>query len=59
VLVSIVGDDCNLGELLSLIGQELAARPYEIARMAGGFQYRARLAMVLLFGQRAPDCRPK
>jgi segregation and condensation protein B len=43
VLASIIGDDCNLDELLSLIGQELAGRPYEIARVAGGFQYRTRL----------------
>jgi segregation and condensation protein B len=43
VLASVIGDDCNLDELLSLIGQELGGRPYEIARVAGGFQYRTRL----------------
>jgi segregation and condensation protein B len=43
VLASIIGDDCNLDELLSLIGREIANRPFEIARVAGGFQYRTRL----------------
>jgi segregation and condensation protein B len=42
VLASITGDDCKLDELLALIGQELKARPYEIVRVAGGYQYRTR-----------------
>jgi segregation and condensation protein B len=42
-LASLIGSDCNLDQLLALIGEELAARPYEIATVAGGFQYRTRL----------------
>ena len=42
VLVRVVGRDCALDLLIEDISAELAGRPYEIARVAGGWQFRTR-----------------
>ncbi|MBJ2153550.1 MULTISPECIES: SMC-Scp complex subunit ScpB [Paracoccaceae] len=42
VLVRVVGRDCALDLLIEDISAELAGRPYEIARVAGGWQFRSR-----------------
>ena len=41
-LAGLVGDACPLDDLLADIAAELRARPYEIVRVAGGFQFRTR-----------------
>jgi segregation and condensation protein B len=41
-LTRLVGDACRLDDLLADIGAELRARPYEIVRVAGGWQFRTR-----------------
>lgn len=41
-LARIVGRDCALDLLIEDIAAELAGRPYEIARVAGGWQFRTR-----------------
>lgn len=43
VLTRVVGRDCALDLLIEDISAELAGRPYEIARIAGGWQFRTRL----------------
>jgi segregation and condensation protein B len=43
-LARLVGDACRLDDLLADIATELKARPYEIVRVAGGFQFRTRFA---------------
>jgi chromosome segregation and condensation protein ScpB len=43
VLASLIGDDSNLDDLIAWIGEEIAVRPFEIARVAGGYQYRTRV----------------
>lgn len=42
VLARVVGRDCALDLLIEDISAELAGRPYEIARIAGGWQFRTR-----------------
>lgn len=42
VLARVVGRDCALDLLIADISAELAGRPYEIARLAGGWQFRTR-----------------
>ncbi len=42
VLARVVGRDCALDLLIEDISAELADRPYEIARIAGGWQFRTR-----------------
>lgn len=42
VLARVVGRDCALDLLITDLAAELAARPYEIARVAGGWQLRTR-----------------
>lgn len=42
VLARVVGRDCALDLLIEDISAELAGRPYEIARVAGGWQFRTR-----------------
>lgn len=42
VLARVVGRDCALDLLIEDISVELAARPYEILRMASGWQFRTR-----------------
>lgn len=42
VLARVVGRDCALDLLIEDISAELAARPYEIARISGGWQFRTR-----------------
>jgi len=42
VLTRVVGRDCALDLLIEDISAELAGRPYEIARIAGGWQFRTR-----------------
>ncbi|WP_225025962.1 SMC-Scp complex subunit ScpB [Xinfangfangia pollutisoli] len=42
VLARVVGRDCALDLLIEDISAELASRPYEIARLAGGWQFRTR-----------------
>jgi len=48
-LAALVGSDCNLDALIADIRDELRSRPYELASVAGGFQYRTirRLADVI------------
>jgi segregation and condensation protein B len=41
-LSSLVGDTCQLDDLLADIATELKARPYEIVFVAGGWQFRTR-----------------
>lgn len=42
VLARVVGRDCALDLLIEDISAELAGRPYEIARIAGGWQFRTK-----------------
>ena len=42
VLTRVVGRDCALDLLIEDISAELAGRPYEIARIAGGWQFRTK-----------------
>ncbi|MCB5412064.1 SMC-Scp complex subunit ScpB [Pseudogemmobacter faecipullorum] len=42
VLARVVGRDCALDLLIEDIAAELVGRPYEIARIAGGWQFRTR-----------------
>ena len=42
VLTRVVGRDCALDLLIEDISVELAGRPYEIARIAGGWQFRTK-----------------
>lgn len=41
-LARIVGRDCNIDLLIEDIGDELQGRPYELVRIAGGWQHRTR-----------------
>jgi segregation and condensation protein B len=41
-LAALVGPDCNLDLLIEDIRAELAARPYELVCVAGGYQHRTR-----------------
>jgi segregation and condensation protein B len=41
-LARLVGGGCRLDDLLADIGAELRARPYEIVRVGGGWQFRTR-----------------
>jgi hypothetical protein len=59
VLTSVIGDDCNLDELLSLIGQELAGRPFEIARVPVAFSTARASAMALSFVRRVADSQSR
>jgi segregation and condensation protein B len=38
-LAALIGRDCNLDSLIADIRDELAARPYELVEVAGGYQY--------------------
>jgi segregation and condensation protein B len=42
ILARLVGRDCSIDLLIEDIANELAARPYEIAAVAGGWQFRTR-----------------
>lgn len=42
MLARIVGRDCSIDLLIEDIANELAARPYEIVAVAGGWQFRTR-----------------
>lgn len=42
VLARVVGRDCALDLLIEDISAELAGRPYDIARIAGGWQFRTK-----------------
>jgi segregation and condensation protein B len=42
VLSALVGQDCNLEQLLTDIRAELRGRPYDLVFVAGGFQHRTR-----------------
>ena len=42
VLARVVGRDCALDLVIEDVSAELAGRPYEIARTAGGWQFRTR-----------------
>jgi segregation and condensation protein B len=44
-LAALIGRDCHLDSLIADIRDELAARPYELAEVAGGYQYRTRRAL--------------
>ena len=44
VLARIVGQSCNLDALIEDIGDELIDRPYELVKIAGGWQHRTRKA---------------
>ena len=37
-----IGSDCHLDQLIADIQDELRARPYELAAVAGGYQFRTR-----------------
>ncbi|QUS37413.1 SMC-Scp complex subunit ScpB [Falsirhodobacter algicola] len=61
VLAQVVGRDCALDLLIADIIAELADRPYEIARVAGGWQFRTRsrhaAALRVARGDEAPTRR--
>lgn len=42
MLARLVGRDCSIDLLIEDIGNDLAARPYEIVTVAGGWQFRTR-----------------
>jgi segregation and condensation protein B len=42
ILAAVVGGDCRLDQLIADIQDELRARPYELAEVAGGYQFRTR-----------------
>lgn len=42
MLARLVGRDCSIDLLIENIGNDLAARPYEIVTVAGGWQFRTR-----------------
>lgn len=44
VLARVVGRDCNLDLIVDDIRQELRGRPYDLVRVAGGYQHRTRPA---------------
>ncbi|WP_245411890.1 SMC-Scp complex subunit ScpB [Phyllobacterium leguminum] len=44
VLAHLVGRDCNIERLIEDIREELQTRPYDLVRVAGGFQHRTRPA---------------
>jgi segregation and condensation protein B len=44
-LAALIGRDGNLDSLIADIRDELAARPYELVEVAGGYQYRTRRAL--------------
>ncbi len=44
-LLRVVGRDCNLDLLIEDIRAELADRPYELVRVAGGWQHRTRASL--------------
>jgi chromosome segregation and condensation protein ScpB len=41
-----VGKTCKLDELIGDIAEELRARPYELAFVAGGYQFRTKAGTV-------------
>lgn len=41
-LKALIGQDCDLDELMGVVHEELKARPYEIVEVAGGFHMRTR-----------------
>jgi segregation and condensation protein B len=41
-LAAVIGNDCNLDQLIADIRDELRSRPYELADVAGGYQHRTR-----------------
>ena len=42
ILSAVVGSDCHLDQLIADIRDELRSRPYELAEVAGGYQFRTR-----------------
>jgi segregation and condensation protein B len=42
-LGSVIGKDCNLDDLVAEIREEWRLRPFEIVKVAGGYQARTRL----------------
>jgi len=42
ILAAVVGSDCHLDQIIADIRDELRARPYELAEVAGGYQFRTR-----------------
>jgi segregation and condensation protein B len=42
ILCAVVGSDCRLDQLIADIQDELCSRPYELAEVAGGYQFRTR-----------------
>jgi len=45
ILARVVGGACNLDALIDDIQHELADRPYELVKVAGGWQHRTRARM--------------
>lgn len=44
ILSSVIGHDCNLDLIISDIQAELAAKPFELALVGGGYQFRTKPA---------------
>lgn len=42
ILSAVVGSDCHLDGIIADIQDELRSRPYELAEIAGGYQFRTR-----------------
>lgn len=61
VLLQVVGRECALDLLIADISAELTDRPYEIARVAGGWQFRTRtrhaVALRIARGEEGPSRR--
>ncbi len=45
ILTQVIGQDCSLDLIIEDISAELADRPYELVRVAGGWQHRTRPAV--------------
>ncbi len=44
ILARFVGEDCDIDQIIDELRAELAAKPFEVVSVAGGFQYRTRPA---------------
>ena len=56
-LLRVVGRDCNLDLIIDDIRAELADRPYELVRVAGGWQHRTRPSLAEAIRTAFRHCR--
>jgi segregation and condensation protein B len=58
-LAPLIGGDCSIDQLIVDIRDELGSRPYELAEVAGGFQYRTRPGYAAIIrASAAADVKP-